>query len=672
MFIDLSLARGLSHKHMTQWVAEGSIFSKELQCIVSNASRYLQCGSSPSKAINKTLGELKIFFQHRPVEGLISEHHGRRLDFSLRFPEMTDDRLTFSFISGHMNGRNGNVNIIVKRPLAISSHALERLHQRIGTTESKDILDEIYSTLGYCEVLFEASKQVAATCWPLLSKRGFFIAVPLFDSGIGSLVTWMSFDQLSRKWGLVADTLRDIGENRPELLTDIEFCVEFLRSFPWMSKPHRPGLDTQSLAWQQNPSGDKLAKTQLHCEHETTTAPTDSTVKLSEVKENENPQDFKSIDFVPGLNYLSSPPPFAVRSRLDGVVVQIQRSGYCIVGLRNGWVGSIPPVAIERANVIEDGLGNLKIGDKVSVEIKKIMRTLDDRAYKLVLDLAAKVDGEWALLKHRYPNGTIVEGEIFKVLEHCCYLRLSDGVVAVLMKWELFWPSEASFDKSVIAIGRNLTVKIIESKNDKRILTVSQRQLTANLEKFEDVSAEQWLNIQISHPLGTIVVGKIARIFSWGVSIILTDGAPGFLLEKEFSWSKVLDPSEVELLCHQLLTLKVIGIKANKKHLVLSYRQCITHPMDDPDLCPVVGRSYHGVVSSLQDYGVFVRLPFGSEGLLHVSVLPDGFKSEVGQTICVVAMIVDVEKRRIALGISCVSKDRPLAVGDFDHAEMLL
>ena len=95
MYIDPSLARGLSHKHMNQWVAEGSVFSKELQRIISNASKHLQSGSSPSKAINKSLCELKIFFERRPVEGSISEPHGRRLDFSLRFPEMTDDGLTF-------------------------------------------------------------------------------------------------------------------------------------------------------------------------------------------------------------------------------------------------------------------------------------------------------------------------------------------------------------------------------------------------------------------------------------------------------------------------------------------------------------------------------------------------------------------------------------------------
>ncbi len=231
--------------------------------------------------------------------------------------------------------------------------------------------------------------------------------------------------------------------------------------------------------------------------------------------------------------------------------------------------------------------------------------------------------------------------------------------MAELTKRELFWPGDVGFDESVIAVGRNLRVKIIGSKHDKRILTASLRQLTENPNKIEDVSAEEWIQIQESHPVGTIVVGKIDKILPWGASIILTDVAPGFLPIKELSWSKEIDLAEVELLCDQLLMLKVIGIKASKKHLVLSYRQCITHPMDDPNLCPVVGRSYEGVVSNVQDYGIFVRLPVGLEGLLHTSVLPEGLKSEVGQLICVVVTILDVEKRRIGLELSQVSKDSP-------------
>ncbi len=85
--------------------------------------------------------------------------------------------------------------------------------------------------------------------------------------------------------------------------------------------------------------------------------------------------------------------------------------------------------------------------------------------------------------------------------------------------------------------------------------------------------------------------------------------------------------------------------------MLLSYRECIIHPINDPHLCPSVGTSYEGVVSNVLDYGVFVRLSVGLEGLLHASILPEGFKSEVGKTIIVVVTTVDVENRRVALAL---------------------
>lgn len=648
MLIDTPLARALSQKHMEQWVAEGLAYSQGLQRVVANASKYLQRGSSPSKAVHKTLGELKVFFQYMPVEGSISEIHGRKFNFSLKFPELTQDGLCFSVVAGSVNGRNGNIEVKEKKPLAMTVHALERLHQRIDTTNSKEILKEIYSTLGHCEVFLDAGRQVKATCWPLLSQRGFFVAAPSLDSSMGILVTWMDFEQLSRKWGMVAESLREIAQHKPQLLTDVGFCVEFLRSFPWMLKPHRPDVDIGSLAWQQSPPDGQLPHmqpSQVQC----------ASAVSPHAKESQ--QDLKSIDFIPGLNYFSSPPPFNMHSRFEGIVVQVQRSGYCIVGLQNGWVGSIPPIAIDRANNLKQGMGDLSIGDKVPVEVRKIGATLDGSAYSLLLDLAEKVDAEWAIFEHRYPKDTIASGLIFNVKEYCCYLRFADGAVAQLMKNQFFWPGNVDFDENALAVGQTLTVKIIGNIQSRRILTASLRQLSEKPKKLEPVSADAWLEAQALHPDGAIVTGKIDKFYPSGAKIVLTDGSIGFLSIKELSWSGGATSVDLERLCDQWLTLKVIGFYQVKRSLNLSYRQCITHPMDEPALRPVVGVSYEGVVTAVQDYGFFIRLPTGLEGLLHKKALPGDLGFKAGDLVCVVVVSVDTQTRRISLGLFQANKN---------------
>ena len=97
--------------------------------------------------------------------------------------------------------------------------------------------------------------------------------------------------------------------------------------------------------------------------------------------------------------------------------------------------------------------------------------------------------------------------------------------------------------------------------------------------------------------------------------------------------------------------MKVIGIKSAKQLLTLSRRQCTLHPLDDPELCPIVGNRYSGVVSNVADYGAFIKLPCGVEGLLHRSELPEDWKFESEQVVEVVVKSIDHEQRRVALAL---------------------
>lgn len=642
MFIDPFLARSLSRQHMAQWVADGDALHDELRHILSKFCIGLDKGRSPSKIINKLSSELTAFFENKPVDGSISEPHGRRLEFSLRFPEMTEDGLVLSVVYGQMNGRTGKIDIKMKRPMSISCHALDRLHQRIGTVESKEVLKEIYTTLGHCEAFSKAGKLAGATCWPLLSTNGFFVAVPTEIQGVGSLVTYMSFDQLSRKWGMVAHTLREIAANRSELLNDVDFCVEFLRSYPWMLNPHRPGFDKDAIVWNQNGS-EQIKKT---IDNSSVTI-----INSQEVGDVLERQDMKSIDFIPGLNYLTTSLPFKVQSRFEGIVVQIQHSGNIIVGLRNGWVGILPAIAIKRAHELVDGLKSLAIGDEVSVEIRNINKKFNENACALSLDLTEKVDAEWQIYQKNYSNDMVVEGLIFKVLEHCCYLRFADGAIAELPKKELYWPCDLGFDQSIIAVGNSIRVKITGVREDKRILWASLRQLTENRITSSEISDQQWQQIQEDHPNGEIVVGKVMKVNLWGLLVVLNDGATGVVPTKQLSWSTDVKEIDMEGMLGKLLTLKIIGTKENKKQLTFSYREVIAHPVENPDLCPKVGCTYSGIVTNTQTYGAFVKLPAGIEGLLHVSELRDGLSLEIGQNIDVLVKGVDIEKRRVSLAL---------------------
>ncbi len=654
MFIDSSLARSLAKKHLAEWSAQGAALSEKFLQIVRTAFKTVENGTSPSKAINRIECELKKFFSQISVSGSIVETHSRKLEFSLTYPESTQDGLAFVVISGHFNGRTGTRDVHVTRPLLITLHALERLHQRIGVIEPTEVLSEIYGAVSNCATITEAARQVGARSCPLLSKHGIFVTAPTIDSSMSTLVTWMPCDQLSRKWGAVADALREISEHRPALQDDCEFLVEFLKSFRWMLKPHQPGIDKEAIAWGQaiakpifpsDPNPPVISEKYLQAIETDLSLPAD--------QELQSPVEVEIEDLVTAeVNSFSTLPPFKVFDRFLGLVVRRTQSGYVIVSLLNGWFGAIPAIGLDRANSVVDGLGNLKIGDRVSVQVRKLYQSDSENTWGVSLDLTEKVDTEWNLAAAKYPPGTVVDGVVFRTLDHGYLLRLTDGVSALLLEKELSWSGPPHNEDSIPKLGQKLSIKVTGVNRSKKLLIASRRQFTENPFKGSEATEAEWQRILASYPEGTIVQGRISDIWEWGASVLLSDGAIGFLHVKEFSWTgSEADARKTTLAKGQLLEMKVIGIKPAKQLLTLSRRQCTLHPLDDPELCPIVGNRYSGVVSNVADYGAFIKLPCGVEGLLHRSELPENWKFESDQIVEVVVKSIDHEQRRVALAL---------------------
>ncbi len=737
MYIDPSLARGLAKQHLSDWKVQGLLLRKQLSLIIFDAQQALKKGRSPSKAVGQAQAQLRSFFNHNPVAGVVGESHGRELAFSLICPEPMGDDLVLLNIVGSMNSRTGGIEIKVHRTVSISLHALERLHQRIGSVDSYEVITEIHSVIRMSKTFINEGRRVGAHCWPLISTRGVFVTASAEDGITSTLITWMPFDQLSKKWGFVVDQLQEAFIKRPNWFNDDEFCGEFIRSFPWMLQPHRPSPDMEAVAWES--SGQESDQPlDLPVEHEVKAFANEQVFneEISDQSGNFDNLAPRSIDLRPGFNYLIGPPPFSMHSRFSGIVVQSKlRSGSAIVSLLNGWVGQIPCQGLDRANAIEDGLGNIVIGDRIVVEVMKIRQTSDGTAWRISLDLAAKADHDWREIEARNPIASLVEGTVMRATDHAYYLRLGNGTAAELLKNELSWTKGISPEENTIAVGQVLECVVTGSKPKNRLLTVSHRRTKADpfsdpafeLEvgsvfkgtvckvssngahirlpigidgwifkpNFHGVEApsvgdivnveviqvdkekrrvslifqgtgenlhhllpmvqsteDSWQQTMLNYSAGSIVAGQINRFFENSTLLAFPDGAVGFLHDKELTWDRSVSLFKASLKVGQQIELKVIGFNSAKRTMEVSRRQCTTHPFDDPALCPSVGQSYRGTVSKVVDFGLFLRVTDGIEGLLHKSSMPGGQGYQVGQVLDVIVIDVQLNKRRMAFGLA--------------------
>jgi small subunit ribosomal protein S1 len=286
----------------------------------------------------------------------------------------------------------------------------------------------------------------------------------------------------------------------------------------------------------------------------------------------------------------------------------------------------------------------LVVGQHLSLQVVGC----DHKHRRLLLSLrqakAAPVD--WSVVEATFPVGAIVEKSILwrgnrGFVIGISHASLSECVSGWLPDSELSWATRDRTIQWSLVLGQTIRLRVIGySQEDRRIL-LSLRQL-------EDPAAT-WSAIVASYPVGSVVEGSVVWR-STGSSIVrLSDATCGWLSDGELSWSRDDRSIRDSLAVGQSLRLRVISHSPERRTLALSLRQVEEHPFDCLDESTFVGTTHSGVVTNVLDYGAFVRLPMGADGLLHRSALPEGLSPQKGDSLDVLVESFDKVRRRVSL-----------------------
>jgi len=202
-------------------------------------------------------------------------------------------------------------------------------------------------------------------------------------------------------------------------------------------------------------------------------------------------------------------------------------------------------------------------------------------------------------------------------------------------------------------VGQKLRVKILEVNPQKKNLVVSHRAFL-DIARAE-MREEMWKKIEI----GQVYTGTVKTIKDYGAFVDL-GGLDGLLHVAELSWSRVHHPKDVLSEGHQV-DVKVLGIDREKSKISLGMKQLTANPWQTMAENYPVGKVVHGKVTKTTDFGAFVELESGVEGLIHVSELDHRRVhrvtdfAEVGKELDVKVLSVDTEKKRIALSLKALT-----------------
>ncbi|KKK95811.1 hypothetical protein LCGC14_2669060, partial [marine sediment metagenome] len=250
----------------------------------------------------------------------------------------------------------------------------------------------------------------------------------------------------------------------------------------------------------------------------------------------------------------------------------------------------------------------LAINDEIEVKILGI----DKEKEKVALGLKQKTENPWLNVEEKYPIGSKIKGQVVNIMSYGAFIKLETGIEGLVHISEMSWTRRINHPTEIAAIGDNVEAIVLNINKEKEEISLSIKQVEKN----------PWTLIEEKYPSGTRIKGRVRNLTNYGAFIEIEDGIDGLLHISDMSWSKkVAHPSEIVKKSDKIETI-VLSVDKEKKRVSLGIKQL----KDDPWKKEIpekysVGDVVRGKVTKMTDFGAFIDLGDGLEGLLHVSEL---------------------------------------------------
>ena len=290
------------------------------------------------------------------------------------------------------------------------------------------------------------------------------------------------------------------------------------------------------------------------------------------------------------------------------------------------------------------------VGDEVEVVVLKF-----DRAKERVsLGYKQRTEDPWSLVDKKYPLGSRVKGKVVSLVEYGAFIELEEGVEGLVHVSEMSWTGKVSEPSTVVEVGQEVDAIVTELDLDQRRISLSLRQAERN----------PWEDLVATHPVGTLIEGKVRNLTDFGAFIEITDEIDGLVHVSDMSWNKrIKHPSEV-LKKGDSVQARITQIDAPGQRVSLSIKEFLPNDWQDFVDAHKVGDRVVGGVVNVAEFGLFIDVYNGLEGLAHVSEIDVDDNSlmqmfEVGEVVAARVLRIDEDENKIALTLRGV--DQPSA-----------
>jgi small subunit ribosomal protein S1 len=291
----------------------------------------------------------------------------------------------------------------------------------------------------------------------------------------------------------------------------------------------------------------------------------------------------------------------------------------------------------------------LTVGDRINVKVLHFDREKE----KVSLGLKQVLPDPWESVPEKYPVESRVKGKVVSTTDYGVFVELEEGVEGLVHVSELSWSKKMKHPSKVVRIGETVDVMVLDCDPVKRRISLGMKQVEPN----------PWDLIEQKYPTGTKVMGKVKTVTDFGIFVGFDEAVDGLVHVSEMSWTKkIKHPSEL-FKKGQDVEAVVLNIDRKNERFSLGIKQLTPDPWKEVAYRYRKGEVVTGKITNLTDFGAFVELEEGIEGLIHVSEISrekvdkpsDVLK--VGETVTAMILHIDPAERRIGLSMKSL-KDR--------------
>ena len=281
---------------------------------------------------------------------------------------------------------------------------------------------------------------------------------------------------------------------------------------------------------------------------------------------------------------------------------------------------------------------------------------LDRKRNNVVLSRRAVVEAnmgeERQKLLETLAEGSIVKGTVKNITDYGAFVDLG-GIDGLLHITDLAW-RRVRHPSEVLTVGQEITAKVLKFDQDKNRVSLGVKQL----------GDDPWVGLSRRYPRDTRLFGKVTNITDYGSFVEVEQGIEGLVHVSEMDWTnKNVDPKKVVTLGDEVEVM-VLEIDEDRRRISLGMKQCKPNPWEDFATTQKKGDKVKGAIKSITDFGVFIGLPGGIDGLVHLSDLSWNETGEEavrrfkkGDEVEALVLAIDTERERISLGIKQLSGD---------------